>query len=81
MKAGSFSTLAPVMRGEEYFITPQVRMCYYHGVRIRLFDCTYCEHTCEPYKAYMGHFELKKNGADASLAEAQDVLNGDPKEG
>ena len=74
MSAGSFSTLAPVMRGEEYFTTPHVCMGYYHGVQIRLLDCTYCERTCEPYTAYMQHFESKKNGADAVLEEAQDIL-------
>ena len=49
-------------------------MGYYHGVQIRLFDCTYCEKTCEPYTAYMEHFETKKNGADALLDEAFSVL-------
>ena len=49
MKVVSFPTLAPIMRGEEYFITPQVRMGYYHGVRNHIFDCTFCERTCEPY--------------------------------
>ena len=49
-------------------------MGYYHGVRIRLFGCTYCERTCEPYTAYMKHFESKKNCADAVLEEAKDIL-------
>ena len=62
------------MRGEEYFTTPHVRMGYYHGIQIRLLDCTYCERACEPYEAYMCHFETKKNGADEKLEEAREVL-------
>ena len=44
------------------------------GIQIRLLDCTYCERTCEPYTAYMQHFDSKKNGAVAFLEEAQGIL-------
>ena len=38
MTAGSWGTLAPVLRGSEYYTTPHVRMAYDHGVKIKLFD-------------------------------------------
>ena len=60
MSSGVWSTLAPAMPGDEYYTIPHVRMAWGYGVKIKLFECEYCEQTCEPYKHYMGLFEKKK---------------------
>jgi len=68
MTEGSWSTMAPVIFGEEYYITPHVRMAYAHGVKIHLYDCRFTRDTWEPYAGYMGLFAKKKNEADERLA-------------
>ena len=75
MTSGLHSTLAPVMVGEEYYITPHVRMAHKYKVDIQLFDCEYCTNTCEPYKAYMSMFEVQKNKADNEIKKALDIID------
>jgi hypothetical protein len=60
MTEGCWSTMAPVIFGEEYYTTPHVRMAYAHGVKIHLYDCRFTRDTWEPYAGYMGLFAKKK---------------------
>ena len=74
MQEGSWETLAPVLKGEEYYTIPHVRMAWDHGVKIKLFDCEYTADTMEPYQAYMDHFAKMKNEADATKTWAKEEL-------
>ena len=55
MGCGVHSTLALVMRGEEYFTTPVVRMGYHLGMDNEVFECEYTEKTCEHYAGIHVH--------------------------
>ena len=80
MTCKSWGTLAPVLKGSEYFTTPHVRMAFDYGVRIKLYDCEYTTQTREPYGEYMGHFAKMKNGADADKKKAEKELKGEVTE-
>ena len=85
MSTKVWSTLAVVLRGEEYYTIPHVRMGFKYGAKIHLFTAEYTTETCSPFEAYVKHFAEIKNGADKEKkkykelykeSQSQEHLNG-----
>eukprot|EP00965_Chrysotila_dentata_P244184 6205819-Pleurochrysis_carterae.AAC.1 len=59
-----FQTLAPVMKGREYYIIPHVRYAMDYGAKIWLHKAEYCNQSHEVYTKYMTEFVKMKCDAD-----------------
>eukprot|EP00965_Chrysotila_dentata_P065294 2163761-Pleurochrysis_carterae.AAC.1 len=64
MECDGFQTLAPVMRGREYFTIPHVRYAFDHGCKIWLHKCEYTTKSREVFTEYMTKFAKMKNEND-----------------